>query len=99
MIRNCFLILIAALSSSAVSFSGNATAATEKKPLPYLGPGAEKLSKEEYERIYKNYIQTSILLGYPFFKEKAPPCDQALDRKSTRLNSSHSQQSRMPSSA
>ena len=78
MIRNCFLILIAALSSSAVSFSGNATAATEKKPLPYLGPGAEKLSKEEYERIYKNYIQTSILLGYPFFKEKAPPCDQAL---------------------
>ena len=30
---------------------------------------------------------------------KGAPTNQALDRKSTRLNSSHSQQSRMPSSA
>ena len=70
----------AALFFSAVSFS---EAAETRKPeiplsLPYLGPGADKLSAEDYERVYKNYIQTSILLGYPFFKEKAPACDQAL---------------------
>ena len=49
-----------------------------EKPLPYLGPGADNLSKQEYERIYKNYIQTSILLGYPFLKEAPAACDQAL---------------------
>ena len=32
-------------------------------------------------------------------KEKQAERDENLDRKSTRLNSSHSQQSRMPSSA
>ena len=50
----------------------------EARSIPYLGPGADKLSPEEYEKIYKNYIQTSVLLGYPFSKEKAAPCDQAL---------------------
>ncbi|MCO5143468.1 MAG: hypothetical protein M9962_10305 [Oligoflexia bacterium] len=47
-------------------------------PLPYLGPGADKLSLQEYEKIYKNYIQTSILLGYPFLKEKKQACESAL---------------------
>lgn len=46
--------------------------------MPYLGPGADKLSKAEYERIYKNYIQTSILLDYPFLQGTPQACDQAL---------------------
>lgn len=50
-----------------------------KDPIPYLGPGAEKLSAEEYERIYKNYIQTSVLLGYPFLEARSEPCDHALN--------------------
>lgn len=48
------------------------------KAVPYLGPGLEKLGKEEYERLYKNYIQTTILLGYPLLRGPAAPCDQAL---------------------
>ncbi len=50
----------------------------ENKVLPYLGPGADKLSAADYERVYKNYIQTSLLLGYPFQKEKGGSCEQAL---------------------
>lgn len=46
--------------------------------MPYLGPGSDKLSKAEYERIYKNYIQTSILLDYPFLQGTPQACDQAL---------------------
>ncbi|HEY8280823.1 MAG TPA: hypothetical protein VIH99_14425 [Bdellovibrionota bacterium] len=61
-----------------VLFFSFAARAEEKKAVPYLGPGADKLSAADYERVYKNYIQTSILLDYPFFKEKASPCDQAL---------------------
>ncbi len=50
-----------------------------KEPaLPYLGPGSDKLSPEQYEKVYRNYIQTSILLGYPFLKEEAPACEHAL---------------------
>lgn len=49
-----------------------------EKSLPYLGPGSDKLSKTEYERIYKNYIQTSILLGYPFMQDAPDACEQAL---------------------
>jgi hypothetical protein len=49
-----------------------------EKPLPYLGPGADKLSKEDYERIYKSYIQSSVLLGYSFLQSYPQACDQAL---------------------
>lgn len=54
--------------------------ATPSTPaIPYLGPGADKMSAEEYERVYKNYIQTSILLGYPLIRDQRAPCDQALN--------------------
>lgn len=88
------LVLLAALVVAGYAFAGDvsgASAPSARKPvapqarqpvaatsLPYLGPGADKMSAEDYQRVYKNYIQTSILLGYPFFKEKAPPCEQAL---------------------
>ena len=43
---------------------------------------------------------TSIpVIGVPIESKKLKGLDSLLDRKSTRLNSSHSQQSRMPSSA
>lgn len=60
--------------------SASAIAKEKEKPvIPYLGPGAESLSADEYERIYKNYIQTSVLLGYPFLQDRAQPCDHALN--------------------
>lgn len=66
---------------SLLAFLGLAVGLTAfaQDPIPYLGPGAEKLSPQEYERIYKNYIQTSILLGYPFLESRAAPCDHALN--------------------
>lgn len=54
------------------------SAADAPKPVPYLGPGIDKLGKEEYERIYKNYIQATLLLGYPLLRGPAAPCEQAL---------------------
>ncbi|RYZ98528.1 MAG: hypothetical protein EOP11_20560, partial [Proteobacteria bacterium] len=73
------------LFALAFSFSFSALAAPPVKPagkiekaLPYLGPGADKLSKEEYEKIYKNYIQTSLLLGYPLLRDSPEACAQAL---------------------
>lgn len=61
-----------------LSLSALAAPKAEKKALPYLGPGAEKLSAEEYQRIYKNYIQTSILLGYSVMEAPATACEQSL---------------------
>jgi hypothetical protein len=70
-----FLFLgFAAFSVKAAEPKKNSQEAT----IPYLGPGSDKLSPEEYQRVYKSYIQSSILLGYPFLKESAPACEQAL---------------------
>lgn len=66
------------LAFSFLPLPAPAAEAKDEKALPYLGPGADKLSKEEYERIYKNYIQTSILLGYPVLRESPEACTQAL---------------------
>jgi len=76
------ILLYAAAADSAVSYGADAKKQTaknsEESAIPYLGPGSDKLSPEEYERVYKTYIQTSVLLGYPFLKESAPACEQAL---------------------
>lgn len=78
------IIALVALLAASLSYGAEAPRAhkipkkVDPKALPYLGPGADKLSAEDYERVYRNYIQTSVLLGYPFLKEKAEPCDQAL---------------------
>lgn len=47
--------------------------------IPYLGPGFENLSQADYEKLYKSYIQMSVLLGYTFSSEPKAACDQALD--------------------
>ncbi len=54
------------------------TAFAADKSIPYLGPGSDKLTPEQYEKVYRDYIQESILLGYPFMKESAPPCVHSL---------------------
>lgn len=69
----------AAPSSAAKSTASPKKAAQEKEQtIPYLGPGGDKLSPEEYERVYKGYIQSAALLGYPFLKQSPPVCEQAL---------------------
>lgn len=67
-----FLLIFLFLGSSAL------WAQDPKNVQPYLGPGADKLSSEEYLRVYRNYIQQSALLGYPFDKAELKPCDHAL---------------------
>jgi hypothetical protein len=54
-------------------FSAGQGLASEKSPtetkgpvrLPYLGPGSDKLSPEEYVRTYSQYLKESILMGFP----------------------------------
>lgn len=69
----CFLLL------SLTAAAAPKETPKEEKALPYLGPGLDKLSKEEYERIYKKYIQTSILLGYPLLRGTEEACAQAVN--------------------
>ena len=68
--------------------------------------GAELLSTDNYEEAYKIAIQLELhnkerkAIEQMVQEEAIAQIEQnKLDRKSTRLNSSHSQQSRMPSSA
>ncbi len=76
---HCLAALVAiSFSVSALAAEPRAKKAADAQAIPYLGPGSDKLSASEYERVYKNYIQTSVLLGYPFFKEQPAACDQAL---------------------
>lgn len=53
-------------------------AGTEKEALPFLGPGADKLSKDEYLRVYSQYIKESILMGFPPKICAESPCEQGL---------------------
>ena len=66
-------VLLAILFSSSL-----ARAADKPTSIPYLGPGTDVMSKEEYQRVYKNYIQLSALLGYPFLEGNGPACDHDL---------------------
>ena len=48
----------------------------------------------------EQFLEKEQLISQPYFEAKLSKSEISLgDRKSTRLNSSHSQQSRMPSSA
>lgn len=53
-------------------------AADAPKKTPYLGPGIDSMPADEYERVYKNYIQMSALLGYPFVEGSRSSCEHAL---------------------
>ena len=46
-----------------------------------------------------NYLQIEKVIGREILDSRGNPTVEAEDRKSTRLNSSHTQKSRMPSSA
>lgn len=46
--------------------------------VPYLGPGADKMNPQEYQRVYKDYIQQTIQLGFPLVHGAKNSCDQAL---------------------
>ena len=62
--------------------------------------GTKKLAKMLYELDFDVYEeQGQSLTGDTYVKEKYGPLPKRLDRKSTRLNSSHIPLSRMPSSA
>ena len=57
--------------------------------------------KENRGRIEENYLEQAKNLPRVFapVDEKLQKCTEEVDRKSTRLNSSHANESRMPSSA
>ena len=74
----------------------NGKPATEGK-CPTCGSKVERLKEESYYFRLSKY-QQPLLDFYAANPEFLQPGFR-LDRKSTRLNSSHSQQSRMPSSA
>ena len=74
----------------------------------FLAPPAHKqeLPAEKIDSAYKSYrwqVFLGIFIGYAGFyivrKNFSMAIPELADRKSTRLNSSHSSQSRMPSSA
>lgn len=54
------------------------TPTNKVQAIPFLGPGADKLPPEEYVKIYRTYIQQSMLLGYPFMEEAPTACEQSL---------------------
>ena len=62
---------------------------------PFIADAIEQAAVTEYgvEDIRK-FLNKDLWLAVGFFDDEG-----VIDRKSTRLNSSHSQQSRMPSSA
>ena len=70
-------------------------------------PGTTKYTNEELAEMIKDdtkpiYVAADdddVCMGYAFCQIRQQPFSNNIDRKSTRLNSSHSGQSRMPSSA
>lgn len=48
------------------------------KAMPFLGPGSDVMTPDEYQKAYRDYIQQTIYYGYPFFEGMAQPCDQAM---------------------
>ncbi len=74
-----FLVLVFSLPQFFGAFAADKNAQTlPAKALPYLGPGADRMSPEEYQKVYKDYIQQSITLGYPFVEGAKSPCEQSL---------------------
>ena len=51
----------------------------QKKVLPYLGPGSDVLSPEEYIRVYSQYIRESIRWGFTPNKCEESSCERSLD--------------------
>lgn len=68
-----------ALLLTAAAYAADKTPPPKRaEPLPYLGPGSDTMSPEEYRRVYKEYIQQTILLGFPIVEGSAQPCEQAV---------------------
>ena len=66
-----------------------------QKPI-YAPEDEQLLMTRLWSPAVKDDPEAFVLFAFPWGQENTP---LAKDRKSTRLNSSHSQQSRMPSSA
>ncbi len=54
------------------------TVESQKKAIPYLGPGLDKLSPQKYLEVYSKYIKESISLGFPPDRCSQGSCEQAL---------------------
>ena len=104
--------LAAAVALPIVFLAGMAWAQVEGQPTPGgVGLPATVTEVGRETQFFYNGILLPIITFIAFsvlglliyvcwkFNEQANPVPSKLDRKSTRLNSSHSQQSRMPSSA
>ena len=58
-----------------------------------------KLFRERLSGWQENYMEGLVKEYANFLNDDKKPASEKLDRKSTRLNSSHREKSRMPSSA
>ena len=68
------------------------------QPSLYANPFIEQIEHYPQEKLHVSTDKDSYIAGDTIWL-RAHCADAATDRKSTRLNSSHYQQSRMPSSA
>lgn len=78
-----FLRAIAVLFFFSFFFSAEAqvlkSSSSTKKTLPYLGPGTDLLSPEEYIRVYSQYIRESIRWGFEPNKCEESSCERSLN--------------------
>ena len=83
------------------TFKGAKAYLVETRALPMVDIEVSIDAGDRYDPLGKSGLadMTAGLMKYGVRSDKAPLNEAQIDRKSTRLNSSHSQQSRMPSSA
>lgn len=59
---------------------GSAQEAINKGQIPYLGPGADRMTPEKYEKHYGDYIKEAIRMGFPPSKCEDGACTQSLQQ-------------------
>lgn len=59
---------------------GSALEAIQKGNIPYLGPGADKMAPDAYQKHYGDYIKEAISMGFPPSKCDDGACDQSIQQ-------------------
>ncbi len=59
---------------------GSAQEAIYKGLIPYLGPGADRMTPEKYEKHYRDYIKEAIQMGFSPSKCEDGACEQSIQQ-------------------